>query len=241
MDLPKTKKKPIRVLSVSEQREIINHAKGRLCENLVQIALGTGMRAGELLGLTEDDIDFKKCEISVNKTLVYIKNSKTKKYFFKYQTPKTEKSIRVIPMQESGYKALKRQHILVSEMQMASSEWKPLDGFEHLVFPGKTGRPLTEHSFQVGLDGIEKAINKERQKEAEEYNKEFIPIPHFYPHAFRHTFATRCFEAGIEAKVVQEYLGHSSIAITLDLYTHVTNDKARTEMDKLEVLYQKIG
>ena len=48
------------------------------------------------------------------------------------------------------------------------------------------------------------------------------------------------FEAGIDAKVVQGYLGHFSISITLDLYTHVTNDKARTEMNKLENLYEAI-
>jgi len=70
---------------------------------------------------------------------------------------------------------------------------------------------------------------------------EFEAIPHFHAHAFRHTFATRCFEAGIEAKVVQGYLGHYSISITLDLYTHVANDKAKTELEKLETLYQKIS
>ena len=72
--------------------------------------------------------------------------------------------------------------------------------------------------------------------------KKFFFVPYLTrPHALRHTFATRCFEAGIDAKVVQGYLGHYSIAITLDLYTHVTDDKARTEMNKLENLYQKIG
>ena len=65
------------------------------------------MRGGELLGLTWDDVDFRKREISVNKTLVYIKDKETKKYVFKYQTPKTKNSIRTIPMQDSVYKALK--------------------------------------------------------------------------------------------------------------------------------------
>ncbi|BDF32023.1 hypothetical protein CE91St62_00970 [Lachnospiraceae bacterium] len=87
---------------------------------------------------------------------------------------------------------------------------------------------------------IEKAINKERQKRAEKSKTEFEPIEHFYPHALGHTFATRCFEAGIDAKVVQGFLGHYSIAITLDLYTHVTNDKAKSKMDKLQTLYKEI-
>lgn len=94
----------------------------------------------------------------------------------------------------------------------------------------------------MGADNCYKYDKESRKRtdEVEALKTEFIPIQHFYPHALRHTFATRCFEAGIEAKVVQGFLGHYSIAITLDLYTHVTNDKAKTEMDKLENLYQEI-
>lgn len=240
VEIPKTKSKSIRVLTVEEQQEVLQHAKGRIHENLIRVALGTGMRAGELLGLTWEDIDFRKREISVNKTLVYIKELETKKYVFKYQPPKTKNSIRTIPMQDSVYKALKRQKIQVKEMQMACAEWGTLKNFENLVFVGKNGKPVTEHSFQVTLNWIENAINKARQKQAEKNKDMYEPIPHFYPHALRHTFATRCFEAGIDAKVVQGFLGHYSIAITLDLYTHVTNDKAKSEMDKLQNLYQNI-
>jgi len=136
----------------------------------------------ELLGLTWDDVDFRKREISVNKTLVYIKDKETKKYVFKYQTPKTKNSIRTIPMQDSVYKALKRQWIQLKEMQLSASEWQPLEGFENLVFVGKNGKPITEHTFQVTLDWIEKSINKERKKQAEKNKTVFIPIPHFYPH-----------------------------------------------------------
>lgn len=238
--LPKTKTKEIRVLTLEEQKEVITHARGRLYENLILAALGTGMRGGELLGLTWDDVDFHKREISINKTLVHIKDTETGKYTFKYQTPKTKNGIRKIPMQESVYKALRKQHIQLKEMRLISTDWSPLPSFENLVFVGKNGKPITEHTFQVALDWIEKSINKERERIAKETGKDFIPIPHFYPHALRHTFATRCFEAGIDAKVVQGYLGHFSISITLDLYTHVTNDKARTEMNKLENLYEAI-
>lgn len=80
VEVPKTKTKQIRVLTVKEQREVLEHAKERIHENLIQVALGTGMRGGELLGLTWDDVDFRKREISVNKTLVYIKDKETKKY-----------------------------------------------------------------------------------------------------------------------------------------------------------------
>lgn len=79
VDIPKTKKKDIRVLTVEEQREVVEHAKGRMHENMILVALGTGLRSGELRGLTWEDINFQKREISINKTLVYIKDIETKK------------------------------------------------------------------------------------------------------------------------------------------------------------------
>ena len=240
VELPKTKKKPIRVLSLNEQRDVLRYAEGRFYENLIVTALGTGMRAGEILGLSEDDLNFRKREITINKTLVYIKDLSTGKYVFKYQTPKTESGERVIPMQESVYKALKRQRIQKREIQLSSDKWEPLKEFENLVFVTKNGKPVSQHSFQSALDWIVKAINKDRKKQAEKDGTDFISMEHIYPHVLRHTFATRCFEAGIAPKTVQKYLGHSSVAITLDIYTHVTKDKAKEEMNKLEELYKKI-
>lgn len=236
----KTEEKERRVLTIEEQREVLEHAKGRICEPLVQVALGTGMRAGELLGFTWKDIDFKKRTININKTLVYIKDKDTGKYTFKYQPTKTNSGTRVIPMQENVYRALRRQKVQIKELQIHAYNWTPIPGFEDLVFVNVTGRPRQGMDFQNDLKRIENAINKDRKKIAEEQNKPFELIPHFHPHTLRHTFATRCFEAGIDAKTVQNYLGHSSVAITMDLYTHVTEDKAREEMEKLNQLYQQI-
>lgn len=105
--------------------------------------------------------------------------------------------------------------------KMMCEEWITLERFENLVFLGMNGKPISERAFQGTLDGIEKAINKKRECVAKK-NK------------------TRCFEAGIEAKVVQGFLGHYSIAITLDLYTDVTDNKAKSEMEKLQNLYEVI-
>jgi Site-specific recombinase XerD len=240
VEVPKTKTKEIRVLTLPEQQEVLEQAKGRLYENLILLALGTGMRSGEMLGLTWNDVDFKNREININKTLVYIKDKETGLYKFKYQKPKTKNSIRTIPMQESVYRALKHQKIRMKKMQLCTEEWAPLESFENLVFTSRNGKPITTRTFQVTLDWIEKAINKKREMIATESKTIFDPIPHFHPHALRHTFATRCFEVGIDAKVVQIYLGHFSVSITLDLYTHVTNDKAKSELSKLENLYQQI-
>ena len=238
--IAKTAEKERRVLTVEEQREVLEQAKGRICEPLVHVALGTGMRAGELQGLTWNDIDFRNRTINVNKTLVYIPDKETGKYCFKYQPTKTNSGTRIIPMQEDVYKALKRQKVQKMEMQLHNANWMSEKGFEDLVFVNVTGRPRQGMDFRNDLDRIESAINKERKRVASEQGKEFEKIPHFHPHTLRHTFATRCFEAGIDAKTVQNYLGHSSVAITLDLYTHVTEDKAKFEMEKLNSLYQQI-
>lgn len=239
VETPKTKKKEIRVLTLGEQQELLKYAEDRLHRNLIHVALGTGMRAGEMLGLTWDDIDFRKKEIHITKTLVYIKDMETKKYKFLYQTPKTKNSIRTIPMLDSVYHALKKQKVQCMEMRMRAEEWQPLEGFENLAFVGRNGKPMSNHTFQKSLNDIVKKINAEREAVAEENKTTFEMMEHIHPHALRHTFATRCFEAGMEAKSVQMFLGHFSISITLDLYTHVTDDKQRQELNKLENLYQQ--
>lgn len=101
VEVPKTKAKPIRVLSQTEEQEILEEAKGRIYENLIIVALGTGLRIGELMALNWCDIDFSRREIYINKTLVHIKNLETNKYYFSYQEPKTKNSTRVLPMKES--------------------------------------------------------------------------------------------------------------------------------------------
>ena len=179
-EVPITTTKEIRVLTIDEQREVLQFAKGRIHENAIRVALGTGLRIGELLGLQWSDIDFKNREISINKTLIYIKDKDTGKYTFKYQTHKTKKSIRTVPMQESVYDALRRQSIQLKEMKMAAKNWEMLKEFENLVFVSRTGKPLYARSVQVCLDWIEKAINKARKIVAEATKTEFQPIPHFH-------------------------------------------------------------
>lgn len=234
VSLPKTDRKKIRVLSITEQSEVLRHSQNRWLENLVIVALNTGLRSGELRSLMWTDIDFEKREIYVNKTLVYIKDPETTHYVFKIQSPKTSNSYRSIPMQECVYEALKRQQSKIKEMQQMSVDWCPQENISDLVFCSQKGKPLSERQLQITLDSIEKAINNERMENARIHQTDFIPIPHFYPHALRHTFATRCFEAGIAPKTLQYLMGHYSVSITLDLYTHITDDKARLEMNKLE-------
>ena len=112
--------------------------------------------------------------------------------------------------------------------------------FKYQTPKTKNGKPTSVHTFQVALEWIEKSINKERMRIAEETNTTYEPILHFHPHALRHSFATRCFDAGLDVKTVQMFMGHFSTSITYDTYVHLTNDKSHSEMNKLEELYEAI-
>lgn len=85
---------------------------------------------------------------------------------------------------------------------------------------------------------IKKALKRMREKEgvlAVQENREPREIRDFHPHSLRHTFATRCFEKKMEPKVVQRLMGHSSISITLNIYTHVLDNIMEEEIKKFGV------
>ena len=66
-------------------------------------------------------------------------------------------------------------------------------------------------------------------------------MEHVYPHALRHTFATRCFERDMPPKTVQHILGHATVQMTMDLYTHITEPKKKADMQKLEGLFSAVN
>lgn len=235
--LPKQEKVERRVLSVSEQATFLAHLNNEKWlphAPLFLTMLGTGMRIGEILGLSWDCVDFDRGEIRVDKALVYGKSISDGRYRFTFQTPKTASSKRVIPMLKEVENALHRQYTSQARLRLLIGEkWQPLAGFENLVFANMSGRPYRETHIRDFLVTIIQEINDEEITLAEKEKREPILMEHFSPHSLRHTFATRAFENGVPAKSVQAILGHSSVAMTLDLYTHTTADKKREDMEKL--------
>lgn len=242
---PKVEQTDRRVLSVEEQQTLISYLKKdtwKPFEPLILTLLGTGMRIGEVLGLTWSDIDFKNEQISVNKTLVYVKDLKTGKHMFKYQTPKTKNSLRTIPMLSDVKKALKQQSANQKRVRLyMGSEWQPLKGFEDIVFTSFKGTPHQECDIRKFLNKIVAEINADEKALAEKENREPVVMEHIYPHALRHTFATRCFERDLPPKTVQHILGHATVQMTMDLYTHITEQKKQADMQKLEGLFSAVN
>lgn len=227
------KKKERRVLTLGEQEILLKEITGHELEPLIRLSLATGLRVGEVTGLEWRDIDFERKEIIVRGTL---KCTRKGMEYYK-DTPKTDKSSRSIPLLPNVELMLKRYRIVQKEHKLSlGSDWKPISGLEDLVFLREDGKPFAGQHIRQQLvhivDGINEKYfsNKGKSKLLED------KFEYFTPHTLRHTFATRALENGIPPKVVQEILGHSSITMTLDLYTHVLPQTKAEEMKKLEMI-----
>lgn len=203
-------------LSIIEQEKFFKACKDTFYDNLFNVALNTGLRPGELFALTESDIHLDERYIDVNKTLVYQKYLTDSKKTFHLEPPKTKQSYRHVPINSICYEYLiqqiKLKKIVSCKKSAKQSEY---------LFITKFNTPLNS---QIYSDAIKAVI---------ENNNLANEIEVFSGHTFRHTFATRCFEAGVPAKVVQSYLGHASLKMTMDLYTHVTKEKSFADIEKI--------
>ena len=207
-----------------EIEELLKIFKDTRYYNIILFALGTGMRKGEILGLQWSDIDFENKIIHVNGTLKYIAKAKVK---YMIDEPKSESSKRDILMLDNLVTVLRehRKRQLATRM-LLGDKWRPEPGFENLVFTGSFGRCISENALYQDMKKIIVQIREDGHTFGEHT-----------PHSLRHTFATRGFERGIPPKVMQEILGHKSITMTLDIYSHVLPDKKAEEINKLAAMF----
>lgn len=190
--------------STSIGNELQKH-QGYLYYCLVRLLAFSGLRINEALALEWSDIDFNACTLSVNKTL-----SRTEKGF-KPSTPKTKASIRTILLDNKTMQVLKAWRTIHKKMLFMNGKRSELIFCEMDGYQSYSGG----YWYQV-----KKRINKTDVK----------PISF---HAFRHTHASLLFASGVTMKEVQVRLGHSSIQMTMDIYTHVTQEKQTETVEKL--------
>lgn len=223
----------VQVLSLEDQIAFFDCCKGTFYDNFFNVALQTGMRIGELAALRWKDIDWKNNVIHVTRTLVYQKYEDDDKKTFHFEDPKTNTSTRDIPINKKCSIFLKKQFMQKKVIETkAPLVKKPDKQFQDLLFTTKFNTPLNS---QIIWDAIEKIVNEVNM--TRDYTEE---LEMFSCHCFRHTFATRCFEAGIKPKTVQKYLGHATLQMTMDLYTSVLQEHMSSEMDKLDDIFEKM-
>lgn len=217
--------KQVKALSREDQLDFFQCSNGTFYDNLFRTAVSTGLRPGELFALTENDIDFENMEIHVTKTLLYQKLEGDTCKTFHIDDPKTYTSRRTVPINKYCEEALKKQ-ILLHKLVCNNSPYRGKLEFPDLIFCTKFGTPLNSVLHSSAIEKIVNEINLMRDP--------LDLMEKFSGHCFRHTFATRCFEAGIQPKTVQTYLGHASLQMTMDLYTSVMEQKKTEDMKLLE-------
>ena len=208
-ELPRQEERKQRqALTKDQQKLFMEFAEESYLYNFFAVMLRTGMRNGELRGLKYSDIDKKNRVIHVQRTLKY----EAKMGFFE-DTPKTRTSKRDIPLTEDMERLLDAQR----------SYWGfKVEKMDRYLFCTETGSPLGRERVQAEIGRI---IDRIRAAGND--------FPRITAHILRHTFATRAIEGGMEPQVLKTILGHSSLAMTMDLYSHVLPDKKAEEMEKI--------
>lgn len=194
------------------------------------IGLSTGLRFGELYGLTWKDIDFKNKVIDINHSINYRDRGNGHEYFV--TSPKTKNAYRQFPMTEEVEELFKMQKRYQENMNIKQDI--KIDGYSQFIFTTKTGMPFTHEAVVRSLKNIIKQANEWERKRAEEEKREAIVIPIHTPHVWRHTLTTRLVEKQIPYERLKVLMGHSSIKTTIDIYTHITQSnlkQVRTDLD----------
>ena len=212
--LPTVRQAEMQPLDTPDLKKLLEAIHGEEYEAIITTALFTGMRSGELLGLTWDCIDFNNGIIRVTKQLVHPRR-KGRPYSF--GTPKNGKgrTLTPAPFVMDILKAHKQAQDL--QRQTVGVAWND-GGFPNLVFTHPDGSHLSQPTVWKALQKILKKAGLERHRF----------------HDLRHTYVVNAFRAGDDVKTVQQNAGHYSAAFTLDRYAHVTETMRRESADRMQ-------
>ncbi|HEY3283032.1 MAG TPA: tyrosine-type recombinase/integrase [Armatimonadota bacterium] len=194
---PKVSQSPIRFLTAEEAKTLLAAAQDDPLEALYVLALTTGMRQGELLGLRWDCVDLDGLAVHVRRTVYWRQG-----HGFVWSEPKSKASQRRVSLTEVAASTLRHHRERQSTSRLlAGDAWCE----QGLVFPNSVGNPINANNL---------------------LNRSFKPLleraglPKVRFHDLRHSAASLLLSLGTHPKIVQELLGHSSISVTLDIYSH---------------------
>lgn len=220
----------IRFLTVEEQQKFLEAAKRSHNYHQFALILETGLRTGEVIGLTWDAIDWEKRTLTVNKTLEF----RHKDQQWRAGPPKTVNSYRTIPLTKRAYEILlearakwengkksEKLSTTLSYIDRRTGQENQLILADLVFINWRTGEPAKNSSYDTHL-----------YKLCDEAG-----IKRFCMHTLRHTYATRAIESGVQPKVLQKLLGHASIKTTMDRYVHVTDESMTNAVQQFEKLF----
>ncbi len=219
-DKPKQERREMQALAPDQAAKFLRAAREDRYFLYFSLALDTGARPSELLGLQWKDIDFEQCRITIQRTLEYPDYSNE----FRFTEPKTPRSRRSITISQQNLNHLREHRRQQAETRLkAGSDWQAYD----LVFCTREGKPLQARN-------ILRRHMRPILKQAE--------LPELNLYSLRHSCATLLLSAGVNPKIVSERLGHASIVLTLDTYSHVLPDMQQMAAEKLEkILFAEVG
>lgn len=182
--------------------------------------LSTGLRVGEVLALTWNDIDLDKRELVVNKTMF---EKPAVEGGFEFMPPKTEDSNRTVSFNQELAEELKKMKVQYNKEKLIGLR-DPKSDWRDLVFVGKNQQPVRAVTIGAVFNKIYKA-----------YGINDVSGTHI----LRHTHITMLVEAGVDLPVIMERVGHSNINITLEIYTHVTKKMQQQSDDKINEYFRQ--
>lgn len=200
-----------RALTEAEQGDFMQEMKEDPYYEFVAFLLCTGMRTGEAAALTWEDIDYAENVAHVRKTWTHTEAGERV-----IGTPKSAAGIRDVPLTESTKEVLKRQRDKIGRNII------PMGG--NLIF-------TTNYDKAIESQQVNRAIKSALDR----LEKKGKPIEAFTAHALRDTFATRYIEQGGTPQTLKTILGHTSLAMTMDLYAHVLPNTKQEEMKKIHI------
>lgn len=201
-------------LTMEQAHRLLESVRGHRLEMLLTLALTTGLRRGEMLALRWTDVDLEHQTVKVRRTVDYIP-----RYGYVENEQKTAAGRRVVLLPSFVVDMLKQHRIQQLEARLkAGSAWEDRD----LVFTGLSGGYFNP-----------RYLEKLMQRVIAEAG-----LPHMTLHTLRHSAATLLLSMGVPLKVIQEILGHSSYAITADIYTDVLPSMQKEAMDKWDGVFK---
>lgn len=206
--MPKRVRRDYRTLNLEEAKVLVTFARASRLEALLLMALTTAMRRGELLGLRWSDIDFENKTLQLRRALRRVRH-----VGFVVKEPKTKAGRRRIMLADFAIEALKRHKRLQEERREKSTDWSDLN----LVFPNTRGGYWDPDHM---VDVFKKMLTSAQ-------------LPQIRFHDLRHSAATLLLAMGVHPKLVQDLLGHSTVGITMDTYSHVLPSMQKEVVDKM--------